>query len=372
MPEPINKIILINAATVKISGGLIHTISMIRLLLDANLKLVVICPEIKKYKKFESEAILLYTPTWMEKKRYRWVLDFFWLPRKIKAFNPDLVLTLCNIPAITKYKQVFYHDNPFVTQAFPKEIKISPIKKYINNKRVKISLKRLKYVKEVWVQTNLEKKLFIQRSACTQPVRVIQPLLPYHLTSNKRDFALPPKSEGSIRLICLNNYFEHKNIESLLSVLKLAIDKKIKLQIVFTLNPKYGKSCSRLIAELEKLPADYVINFQGINTQFISSIIKQSDGIINSSLMETFGLNCIEAWHEQRPYFISDRPFAKEVCGEAAIYFDPLDPNDILEKIMKSFHDKDIIEGAINAGNNKLIGWKSNETLIDRISQWIN
>ena len=55
-------------------------------------------------------------------------------------------------------------------------------------------------------------------------------------------------------------------------------------------------------------------------------LYKECDGAIFPSLLEGFSVAPLEALAMQRILFASDRPFVREVCGDAPIYIDPLDP----------------------------------------------
>lgn len=55
------------------------------------------------------------------------------------------------------------------------------------------------------------------------------------------------------------------------------------------------------------------------------SFYQQLDGVIFPSLLECFSATPLEAMAMRRPLFASDRPFNRDVCGDNAFYFDPLD-----------------------------------------------
>lgn len=58
------------------------------------------------------------------------------------------------------------------------------------------------------------------------------------------------------------------------------------------------------------------------------------------SLFEGFGIPVIEAFGSGLPVACSNTTSLPEVAGDAAVYFDPNDPNDMAEKIMGLYHDK--------------------------------
>ncbi len=58
----------------------------------------------------------------------------------------------------------------------------------------------------------------------------------------------------------------------------------------------------------------------------VPRLYQECDGAIFPSLLEGFSVTPLEALAMERILFASDRPFVREVCGDAPIYIDPLDP----------------------------------------------
>ena len=65
----------------------------------------------------------------------------------------------------------------------------------------------------------------------------------------------------------------------------------------------------------------------------VHSLVKESDIVLYPSLTESLGLPLLEAIMLEKVIIASDRPYAREILGEAAIYFDADDPQDIAQKI---------------------------------------
>lgn len=73
-----------------------------------------------------------------------------------------------------------------------------------------------------------------------------------------------------------------------------------------------------------------------VSDEELVRLYNQAVCFIFPSLYEGFGLPPIEAMSCGCPVLVSDIPVLREVCGDAAIYFDPYNPNEI-RKAVKQF-----------------------------------
>jgi glycosyltransferase involved in cell wall biosynthesis len=69
-----------------------------------------------------------------------------------------------------------------------------------------------------------------------------------------------------------------------------------------------------------------VVNIGALDVAQCPSFYLQLDGVLFPSLLECFSATPLEAMAMKRALFVADRPFNRDVCGDAAFYFDPLDP----------------------------------------------
>lgn len=73
-----------------------------------------------------------------------------------------------------------------------------------------------------------------------------------------------------------------------------------------------------------------------------------------ADLLECFSANYPEAMKMNLPILTSDLSFAREVCGEAALYFDPTDELDIFDKIKIVIENKDVRTKLTEKGRSQL------------------
>jgi glycosyltransferase involved in cell wall biosynthesis len=59
----------------------------------------------------------------------------------------------------------------------------------------------------------------------------------------------------------------------------------------------------------------------------------QADALVFPSLEESYGLPLVEALFLDLPILVADLPYARALCGEAAIYFDPRSPSSLTDAV---------------------------------------
>ncbi|MGC3999849.1 MAG: glycosyltransferase [Anaeromyxobacter sp.] len=64
--------------------------------------------------------------------------------------------------------------------------------------------------------------------------------------------------------------------------------------------------------------------------------------LVLPSLVETVGLPLLEASGCGTPVVVADRPYAHDVCSDAAAYFDPLDPDALVKALLRVLGDPNL------------------------------
>ena len=87
------------------------------------------------------------------------------------------------------------------------------------------------------------------------------------------------------------------------------------------------------------------IHFLGrVSDEELVRLYNQAACFVFPSLYEGFGLPPLEAMACGCPVLVSDIPVEREVCGDAALYFNPLDSENILHTITQYLNDTDVIK----------------------------
>ena len=102
----------------------------------------------------------------------------------------------------------------------------------------------------------------------------------------------------------------------------------------------------------------------------MSGIYKRIDALLMPTLLESFSIVYLEAMYYKVPILTSNMWFAKSVCGNAALYFDPLDENDIYNSIEKFLTNNTLRANLMKKGLiqlSKFPSWDKNFTTINSI-----
>ena len=105
-----------------------------------------------------------------------------------------------------------------------------------------------------------------------------------------------------------------------------------------------------------------IINLGPVESKFCPYIYQQADALFLPTLLESFTASYPEAMKMKLPILTSNYSFAKDICGDAALYFDPLDPDDIAEKIKLVASNQHLRDKLIRNGQEILKTFETPET----------
>lgn len=160
------------------------------------------------------------------------------------------------------------------------------------------------------------------------------------------DFA---KGNEQLALGVISRDYPHKNLRVLPFIAEELNNKYgIRTQFYVTLNKLEWASKDDFFKE-------YVSTVGSLSPNQCSSFYEQIDGVVFPSLLECFSATPLEAMVMRKPLFAANRGFVRDVCGSHAMYFDPLDIEDIAENIASYFRsDLDRTEQLQQARNHAL------------------
>ncbi len=170
-------------------------------------------------------------------------------------------------------------------------------------------------------------------------------------------------------LLYVGNAYPHKNLEGLLRVFKRIIDEnqpEIRdLQLVLVGKDDYFYSrvshYAKKLSLIENSRTENPVIFSGyVPDSELEVLYKCALAYIFPSCYEGFGLPPLEAMAADCPVASSDKTCLPEVLGQAALYFDPENEDDMRGKIIRIITDGNLRENLVSRGQKQAgkYGWK--------------
>ncbi len=184
----------------------------------------------------------------------------------------------------------------------------------------------------------------------------------FNLKTNGR-IILPQKNKNEIRLVTISSYYLHKNLEIITKVIPLLKQKcSIKFLFILTIDNNI------FLSKFHGFESS-IVNLGPIPLYSCPGVYEESDFLFLPTLIEVFTATYPEAMKMKKPILTSDLSFAHDICGEAALYFDPLDPEDIADKIILLANNKDLQMKLVQKGEERLQYFETAESRARKLLQ---
>lgn len=157
-------------------------------------------------------------------------------------------------------------------------------------------------------------------------------------------------------LLYVGAAYPHKNLEKLIKVFSLINQKKQHQLIIVGHIDFFMKQLMEKVYQLK----EKTIIFTGfLSDNDLYNLYQKAKIFVYPSLSEGFGLPAIEAQANHLPIAASNQTCLKEILGKGAIYFNPYDQEEMLEKIKELLLSKSLKRRVIKAGqiNIKRFNW---------------
>ena len=141
-------------------------------------------------------------------------------------------------------------------------------------------------------------------------------------------------------LLTISSYYVHKNFEIIPDVIRL-LPKNNLIKFYVTLDDK-------MFSKIFKNHTDSVINLGPVEINSCPNLYELSSAVFLPTLLETFSASYPEAMIMNKPILTSNLDFAKELCGDAALYFDPFDPKSIANVILELSENTNLYNNQID------------------------
>lgn len=282
------------------------------------------------------------------------IITIFKIKQLEKKINPNVVFTIFGpsywtprSPHLTGFAlgHLIYPESPYFDIIHRKELLywkiISILKKYFLKKnssyyhvetddtRIRLTKYLLCNPKNIFVVSNTYNPFFDN----------------FEISAKK---LLPLAQKNEFRLLLLSAYYSHKNFEIINRVIDLlSTNKNINIKFVVTIDKKMY---TKIFGSNNK----YVINIGHISADLCPQLYSECDVMFLPSLIECFSANYPEAMKMRKPILTSDLPFARDICEDSAVYFDPFNAKDLVDKIYLLVDNKELNNYLIERGVERL------------------
>lgn len=161
------------------------------------------------------------------------------------------------------------------------------------------------------------------------------------------------------KFLYVSAYYTHKNpeiISKALYILNKNNDDEIKYNCKITMEIKDDKNIDNSVKE--ELINNPYINLGRVEYEKIASVYNNADLFIFPSFCESFGHPLIEAMASGLPIIAADTEINREICDNAAVYFNPFDEKDLANKILKLKKNIDFRNELIKNGKTQIKKYK--------------
>ncbi len=279
-------------------------------------------------------------------------------------YNPDLVFTVFG-PSYWRSKApnlqgfalglMFYPEvQDYLKYSFSKKLRIKLmyiVKQYLFKKNADY------YVVETEVvRKNLSKLLNIGLDKIFVVENCYSPIFERNIKENKNF-----NEKNNFSLIVPSSYYPHKNLEIISAVCNILVERKIfDINFNFMLKKSDFDKIKNLCKNEEA--KNLLNNYGPVDYKMLAAKYLENNAVLLPTLAESSTSAYPEAFISKRPLLTSDRDFSHGLCKEAAIYFDPFNAMDIVEKIISLKKNENLIKSLIANGLDQLTTYTTPET----------
>lgn len=145
---------------------------------------------------------------------------------------------------------------------------------------------------------------------------------------------------AGFRFLTLTRYGGRKGLDTLADMFESHAGPLEDVVGIITIDPADGPAARRLLERLATSKTSGGLhNVWHVPQAQLRSLYGQVDAIVLSTQLESMSATYVEAMALGVPIITSDRDFARDVCGDAALYVDPDVPADIAAAIRRLADD---------------------------------
>ncbi len=276
--------------------------------------------------------------------------DNITLPRHVKKFKADILISLTNISTFfppVPHILLFHHPHFIYPESAYYQM-ISPTERFRKMMEKVCFRLTLRGTAVTVVQTPVSRdrllrfyRWWISHEKVTVIPHSAIPVTPEPSRSFPYDY-----QNNVLYLFSPTRYYPHKNLELLGAIAEKLHEKGVGgIKFLITLDPSHDIRGARFLKSISRQPlSDYFDNLGFVPTECLEDIYRQIQVVIVQSILESQSFSYLEALHFHKPVLTTDMDFAHVVCGSAARYFSPEKPEDWADYITTIKNNPEILK----------------------------
>jgi glycosyltransferase involved in cell wall biosynthesis len=167
------------------------------------------------------------------------------------------------------------------------------------------------------------------------------------------------QAAGAVKLLYVATAAPHKNHRLLARVMEEFRKQRRAVCLVASIGTdgwlrEAGSSTAGLLASGHVIPLGWV------DKNELAALYRACDLCVMPSLLESLSSAHLEAMYWKRPQVVSDLPYARDLCGDAALYADPHDPQPWVAAIEQLLGDAQLRDQLVSAGEKRVATYPAN------------
>ena len=289
----------------------------------------------------------------------QWSFDTFSLPKVARHFAADVVFAMGNIGLVDPPcpQAILFHKPQLVYPIahYARETRKARFINWLYKKRLRRCLKSTQLV---FCQTPVARDRFHRTFNYPEEHIQIMPNAVSGFFAGGKEPAQAPavfSKHKAFNMLFLTKFYAHKNIEVLIELFNNHRDKLQDVRCLVTIAADQHPNASGFLSDIERHGLqNHIINVGPLKHEDLAGYFTHSDALLFPTLLESFSGTYLEAMHFGLPILTSRLDFAEDVCGDAALYFDPWDPGDMLDKIQTLRNNAKLKEDLVSKGRERM------------------
>lgn len=286
----------------------------------------------------------------------RWQFERFCVPKRIAEFKADVVLAFANygIRKAPAPQAVYVHQAYlfYPSRHYPHV----PLYDRYRYRQLRALVRRtLPATQRVLCQTPVVRDRFAAEYGFpVDRIRIAPWAAPDEVRRPAAD-AVPDvfRDRDAFHMLLMTRYQSHRNPGLLVPLCRKHGDvfRRERIRFITCVTPADDPRASTFLREIASPDlADLIVNVGALSREQVPRYLAAADVLWLPTLLETLCLPWLEAMTVGTPILAPDLDFARYVCGDAALYYDPWTPESVFGAILKIRTDAALRSGLVEKG----------------------